>query len=66
MQEKELENKIRSLPPEIKKELLEYIERRLKEYKKKKGLSFTWEGGLKEVKEKFSSVELQHKATEWR
>jgi len=35
MYEKELETKIKSLPPEIKKELLEYIERRLRYYKRK-------------------------------
>lgn len=66
MHEKELEKKIKSLPPEIKKELLEYIERRLKYYKKKRIFNFNWEGGLKDIKGKFTSVELQHKAMEWR
>jgi hypothetical protein len=27
---------------------------------------FDWEGGLSEIQEKFTSVELQHKALEWR
>ncbi len=31
-----------------------------------KKFKFDWEGGLSEVKEKFTSVELQHKASEWR
>ena len=66
MHEKELETKIKSLPPEIKKELLEYIERRLRYYKRKGKFNFSWEGGLKEFKNEFTSVELQHKAMEWR
>jgi len=28
--------------------------------------SFSWEGGLKELKNEYTSVELQHKAMEWR
>lgn len=31
-----------------------------------KRFKFDWEGGLSELKEKFTSVELQHKASEWR
>ena len=27
---------------------------------------FDWEGGLAEIQNTYSSVELQHKATEWR
>jgi len=65
MYEKEFEEKIKSLPPEIKKEILEYIERRLKYYKHK-GFNFSWEGKLKDIKDKFTSVDLQHKAMEWR
>ena len=33
---------------------------------KKKKFTFSWEGGLSELKEKFTSVELQHKVSEWR
>ena len=32
----------------------------------KKGFRFDWEGGLSDLKEKYTSVELQHKASEWR
>ena len=28
--------------------------------------SFDWAGGLKELREQYTSVELQHKASEWR
>ena len=34
--------------------------------KKKEEFKFDWEGSLKEVKDKFTSVELQHKLLEWR
>ncbi|KCZ71820.1 Protein of unknown function (DUF2281) [Candidatus Methanoperedens nitroreducens] len=32
----------------------------------KKKFRFDWEGGLSELKKKYTSVELQHKALEWR
>ena len=42
----------------------------LKKYKgtesKAKKFRFDWEGGLSEIRGKFTSVELQHKALEWR
>jgi hypothetical protein len=33
---------------------------------KAKKFKFDWEGGLSEIRGKFTSVELQHKALEWR
>lgn len=33
---------------------------------KKCKFKFDWEGGLSNLKEKYTSVELQHKALEWR
>lgn len=32
----------------------------------RKKFKFDWEGGLSDLREKFTSVELQHKALEWR
>ena len=29
-------------------------------------LEFTWEGALADLKDKYSSVELQHEAMQWR
>ena len=69
MYEKEIELKIRDLPEDLKKEVLNYIDFLLKKYKnagKAKKFKFDWEGGLSEMQEKFTSVELQHKALEWR
>ncbi len=31
-----------------------------------KKLNFGWRGGLSDLKEKYTSVELQHKSMEWR
>ncbi|MFO8132775.1 MAG: DUF2281 domain-containing protein [Thermoplasmatota archaeon] len=69
MQEKELEARLRELPPEEKKEILDYVEfllsrRRLEQGKKKFG--FGWEGALKHIGDRYDAVELQHKSREWR
>jgi len=55
------------LPDDLKREVIDYIEFLLeKKAKKKHGqLGFTWKGALKNMKDKYSSVELQHKALEW-
>ena len=70
MYEKEIELKIRELPEDLRREVLDYMEFLLKKYRGKesevKGFKFDWEGGLSELREKFTSVELQHKALEWR
>ncbi len=67
---KEMELKIRELPEDLRREVLDYIEFLLTKYKfrlkKTKKFKFNWEGGLSEIQEKFTSVELQHKSLEWR
>lgn len=69
MYEKELEMKIQELSEDLRREVLDYVEFLLSKYKEreaKKKFEFDWEGGLSDLKEKFTSVELQHKALEWR
>jgi hypothetical protein len=70
MYEKEIELKIRELPEDLRREVLDYMEFLLKKYKgkeiKAKRFKFDWEGGLSEIGEKLTSVELQHRALEWR
>ena len=70
MYEKEIELKIRELPEDLRREVLNYMEFLLKKYRgkeiKTKRFMFDWEGGLSEIREKFTSVELQHRALEWR
>ena len=53
------------LPKNVQKQILDYIEFLLSKYPKKnsktsKEFKFDWEGGLKELKNKYTSVELQH------
>ena len=64
-----LMNKFQSLPENARKELIDFLDflsfRYVKNKKRKnKTFSFDWEGGLKELNE--TSVELQHKANQWR
>ncbi|OQX81006.1 MAG: hypothetical protein B6D56_03555 [Candidatus Omnitrophica bacterium 4484_70.1] len=70
MYEKEITLKIKELPEDLRREVLDYIELLLKKYKNVKvrarKFKFDWEGGLSEIGEKISSVELQHKVLEWR
>ena len=69
MYEKEIETKVRKLPENLKKEVLDYIEFLLEKHEskiKKKEFRYDWEGGLSDLRDEFTSVELQHKASEWR
>ena len=64
-----LENKIKNLPPDIYREVTDFInfliEKRKKNISKKK-LGLNWAGALKEYRDKFTSLELQKKTLEWR
>jgi hypothetical protein len=66
----EIEEKIQELPEELKREVLDYAEFLLSKYKDKKATAkkfkFDWEGGLSGADENLTSVDLQHKALEWR
>jgi len=64
-----IQTKLDELSEGLKKEVLDYIDFLIMKHHKeeKKGkLTFDWEGGLSDLKEKYTSVELQHKAMEWR
>ena len=64
-----IQSKFDELPENLKYEVLDYIEFLLQKYGKlseKKKFKFDWEGGLSELKEEYTSVELQHKILEWR
>jgi len=60
----EVERIFAKLPPEARRELLDYAEFPLQKYGQReiRRFKFTWEGKLKGVK--MTSVELQHKALE--
>ncbi len=45
---------------------MEFLIQKYRKEEKREKFRFDWEGGLSELKEKYTSVELQHKALEWR
>lgn len=72
MNRRTIEQKLNTLPEKLQKEALDFIESLIsksqKENKGDKGeaFNFSWEGGLTDYKDKYTSVELQHASTEWR
>jgi hypothetical protein len=62
-------HKFQKLPKSARKELMDFLDFLSIRYEKEKkkeneNFSFDWEGGLNEIDE--TSVELQHKANQWR
>jgi hypothetical protein len=56
------------LPPDLRQEALEYIEYLVAQVDLTDlpVLKFDWAGSLSDLKDQYTSVELQHKALEWR
>lgn len=65
-----IKSKLEELPENLRNEVYDFMEFLLQKHcsaKVKKGkFKFDWEGGLSDLKEKYTSVELQHKSLEWR
>lgn len=63
-----LEEKIKNLPPEYKQDVQDFVdfilEKRLK--KKREKPRFDWAGAAKDLRDRYTSVELQHKISELR
>ena len=63
-----IEELIRELPPELHREVEDFVEflleKRLKRPRVKP--NFDWAGALKDVRDQYTSVELQHEISEWR
>lgn len=55
-----------SLPKKIQKQVLDYVEFLMTKYSKENGkkqqLKFDWEDGISNLKNEYSSVDLQHQA----
>ncbi|MCP5102218.1 MAG: DUF2281 domain-containing protein [bacterium] len=70
MIEREIDVMVQRLPLYLKKEILDYVEFLSTKYQRKpeskKRFKFDWEGGLANMKDGMTSVELQHKAMDWR
>jgi hypothetical protein len=65
-------NKFQSLPIKAQQELVDFLEFLSSKYNKQKkatnksNFSFNWEGGLSDLKNQFTSVDLQHQVNNWR
>jgi len=73
MSSKTLTAKYESLPRELQQEVANFLDfiiatklNKKKTSKKKNGFTFDWAGGLKDLKQQYTSVELQHKLNEYR
>ena len=59
-----------NLPVRVQKQIKDYVEFLSGKYKRKPGdkqkFSFSWENGLSDLKNQFTSVELQHQANKLR
>ena len=70
----EISRKISRLPNHLIPEVLDYVEFLLNKYgsqeigqnENKNRFEFDWEGELSKLRKEYTSVELQHKALEWR
>jgi hypothetical protein len=65
---KPLEEKIKELPPDLRREVEDFVDfvmvrRQPREPGK---FSFDWAGALQDLGDQYTSVELQHKANDWR
>lgn len=65
---KNLEERIKELPPELHREVIDFVEFLLEKRVRQGGkkLSQDWAGALKDFRGQYTSVELQKKALEWR
>jgi len=64
----ELVELIEELPPELQEEVRDFarflLERRASKLKRKP--EFEWAGALKELRDRYTSVDLQHEISRWR
>lgn len=64
-----IQYKLKTLPDDLKEEVLDFIDFLISKKKQKSTgthFNFTWEGSLSDMKDKHSSVDLQHRAMDWR
>ena len=63
----EIQQLIEELPPDLQQEVKDFVEFLFEKHLKrpKKDLELNWRGALSNMKEQYSSVQLQHKISEW-
>ncbi|RMD98198.1 MAG: DUF2281 domain-containing protein [Calditrichaeota bacterium] len=65
-----LAQKIRELPPELQREVEDFVDFLSTKYiqngnNKKKTFAFDWEGALADLRDQYTSVGLQHESLKW-
>jgi len=65
---KSLEEMVKELPPELQQEVLDFVEFLIERRMRKRGrkLRQDWAGSLRDYRDRYTSLELQQKALEWR
>jgi hypothetical protein len=62
-----LKDLVEQLPPELQREVKDFVEFLLE--KRKRGsageLKLDWRGGLRDLRDQYTSVDLQHKVLQW-
>ena len=73
MDNREIERRIKTLPNHLLPEVIDYIDFLISKHgseqgprDSKKKFRFDWAGGLADLKDQYTSVELQHKSLDWR
>ncbi len=63
-----IEEMVKQLPEELQNEVVRFIQSLLQKRTKRQRvqMEFDWAGALKDFKDRYTSVELQHKISEWR
>lgn len=63
-----LEELVKELPPDCQEEVKDFVifllEKRNKRPRRQP--TFSWAGALKDLRDQYTSVELQHKISDWR
>jgi len=67
-QDRSLEELIRELPPDVEQEVRDFVEFVLQRrtIKPLGRPDFKWAGALKDMRDEYTSVDLQHKLLDWR
>ena len=66
--EEQITDKVRRLPEDKQLKVLSFVEAIAVDIREepKRRLSLDWSGGLREYKDRYTSVDLQKKAMDWR
>ena len=65
---KTLEDMVREVPPEYREQLRDYVETLLarRSIEQPGKPQFVWAGALESLRDRYTSVELQHRIARWR